>query len=77
MWSSKGFGFYVMVLVFISFFGLSIFGYVIEKKTIGDKKMQSSMVEAIEEEHPDRISIEARKEKWALVIYSFSIKRNF
>ena len=35
------------------------------------------MVEAIEEDRPDKISIEAKKTKWALVVYSFSITRNF
>lgn len=35
------------------------------------------MVEAIEEEQPDLVSIEAKKKLWALVIYSFSGTRNF
>ena len=66
-----------MLFVFLSFFGLSIFGYFIERGPIGDLKRQSSLVEAIEEDRPDKISIEAKKKKWALVIYSFSITRNF
>jgi hypothetical protein len=35
------------------------------------------MVEAIEEGRPDKTSIEAKKTKWALIIYSFSLVRNF
>ena len=57
--------------------GLSIFGIFIERGKIGDKPKQSSMVEAIEEGKPDKVSIEAKKTKWALIIYSFSLIRNF
>lgn len=31
----------------------------------------------MEVDRPDHISIEAKKKKWALVVYSFSITRNF
>lgn len=66
-----------MLLIFLGFLGLSVFGYFIEKGKIGDLPRQSSMVEAIEEDRPDKVSIEAKKRKWALVVYSFSITRNF
>jgi len=39
-----------MIIIILTFFALSIFGYIIERHRIGDKKNQSSMVEAIEEE---------------------------
>ncbi len=35
------------------------------------------MVECVEEEAPENISIENRKAKWALIVYSFAITRNF
>ena len=63
--------------MFLGIIGLSIFGYFIEKGTIGDVKNKSKMVEAIEEGRPDKTSIEAKKTQWALVIYSFSFIRNF
>jgi hypothetical protein len=66
-----------MIVILVSFVGLSIWGYFIEKTPIGDIKHQSSLVEAIEDGRPDKISIEAKKEKWALVFYSFSATRNF
>lgn len=66
-----------MFMLMIGFIGLSIFGIFISKGKIGDKPTQSSMVEAIEEGKPDKTSIEAKKTKWALIIYSFSIVRNF
>lgn len=66
-----------MGLLFAVFVGLSIFGHLIERGTIGDLENKSTLVDAIEEDHPERISIEAKKKKWALVIYSFSITRNF
>ena len=66
-----------MTIIFIALFGLSIFGYFIEKGTLGDIKHKSSLVEAVEEGRPDKTSIEAKKTRWALVIYSFSLTRNF
>ena len=35
------------------------------------------MVEAIDEENNNQVTIEYRKERWALFIYCFSIVRNF
>jgi len=68
-----------MTVILIGIFGLSIFGVFIERGTIGDNLKQSSMVEAIEEDanKKSKISIIAKKTKWALFIYSFSIVRNF
>ena len=66
-----------MIILLVGFIGLSIWGYFIEKTPIGDFKRQSSLVEAIEDGRPDKISIEAKKKKWALVVYSFSATRNF
>ena len=66
-----------MLLAVLFFIGLSVFGYFIERGTIGDIKSKSQMVEAIEEGRPDKKSIEAKKKKWALVVYSFSVTRNF
>jgi hypothetical protein len=64
-------------MLMLGFVGLSIFGIFIERGKLGDKPSQSSMVEAIEEGKPDKTSIEAKKTKWALIIYSFSLVRNF
>ena len=66
-----------MFLIFAGLFGLSIFGYIIERGNIGDLKRSNPLVEAYDEDRPDKISIEAKKKKWALVVYSFSITRNF
>jgi hypothetical protein len=66
-----------MLFVFLSFLGLSIVGYMIERGTMGDIQRQSKLVEAVEDGRPDKISIEAKKKRWALVIYSFSVTRNF
>lgn len=66
-----------MSIIFLGLIGLSIFGYFIEKGTLGDVKNKSKMVEAIEEDKPDKTSIEAKKTRWALAIYSFSFTRNF
>ena len=66
-----------MLLIFIAFIGLSIFGYFIEKGEIGDVPRQSKLVDAIEDGRPDKISIEAKKKRWALIVYSFSVTRNF
>jgi hypothetical protein len=67
-----------MIIIFGVFFLLSILGYLIEYYSIGDKKKAySTMVEEIEEENPNQASLETKKETWALVIYSFSITRNF
>lgn len=52
-------------------------GYFIERGKLGDLPRQSSLVEAIEEDRPDKVSIEAKKKKWALIVYSFSVTRNF
>ena len=70
-------GYVSMIIILLIFFALSILGYVVETRKLGDKENQSSMVEAIEEEQPDLVSIEAKKKMWALVIYSFSATRNF
>ena len=74
---SQGIGFWIMTIIFFGLIGLSIFGYFIEKGTIGDIKHKSGLVEAVEEGRPDKTSIEAKKTRWALVIYSFSLTRNF
>ena len=66
-----------MIVVFIVFISLSIFGFFIEKGKLGDVQRQSMLVEAVEEGAPDKLSIEAKKKRWALVIYSFSVTRNF
>jgi hypothetical protein len=53
-------------------------GYIVETTSIGDKiNSKSTLVEAIDEDNPDQVLIEKRKETWARVIYSFSIQRNF
>lgn len=56
---------------------LSIFGYIIGHSKIGNKDHLSHMVEAIDEDNPNKISIDQRKKKWALFFYSFSFSRNF
>lgn len=66
-----------MLIIFAIFLSLSILGYVVEHHRLGDKTIHNSMVEAVEEDHPENASIEAKKQKWALIIYSFSITRNF
>ena len=48
-----------MSILLVGLFGLSIFGYFIEKGTIGDIKNKSRLVEAVEEGSPDKMSIEA------------------
>jgi hypothetical protein len=73
----EGVGFWFMTTLLVSLIGISIFGYFIEKGTLGDLKHRSALVEAIEEGRPDKTSIEARKTRWALVVYSFSLTRNF
>eukprot|EP00347_Sterkiella_histriomuscorum_P019610 403340973 len=65
-------------LIFGFLICMSIFGAIVEKSSIGDKKgVHSSMVEAVEEDNPNQPTIEYRKERWALFFYSFSITRNF
>ena len=71
------FGYVAMFLIFAIFVFLSVLGYVVEHHSLGDKKLHTSMVEAVEEEHPEATAIETKKEKWALVVHSFSITRNF
>jgi hypothetical protein len=66
-----------MVFILLIFFSLSIFGFFIGKGKLGDIHRQSMLVEAVEEGAPDKVSIEAKKKRWALVIYSFSVTRNF
>ena len=66
-----------MIVVFLIILVLTLFGYFVETGTIGDKRHQSSMVEAVDEDNPERVSVESRKKKWALFILSFSITRNF
>jgi hypothetical protein len=56
---------------------MSIFGYFVEHRSLGNRNHPKAMVEAYEEDIPDRVSIEAQKHKWALIIYSFSITKNF
>ena len=56
---------------------ISIVGHFIENGKIGDKQNMSTLVEVVDEDDPDHVTIESRKEKWALFIYSFSISRNF
>lgn len=75
--SNQSLGFWFLFILMIGFIGLSIFGIFIQRGNIGNKPTQSSMVEAIEEGKPDKTSIEAKKTKWALIIYSFSLVRNF
>ena len=66
-----------MIVIFAIFIMLSLFGLFIEMKCLGDKKNQSTMVEAVEADQPDQVMIEAKKERWALFFYSFSLSRNF
>lgn len=71
-------GFISMIIILMLFFFLSILGYAVEYYSLGNRKHQSSMVEAVEEENAlQQTSIQSRKKMWALVIYSFSITRNF
>ncbi|CDW90007.1 UNKNOWN [Stylonychia lemnae] len=71
-------GFIITVLLILLLIGLSIFGSFVERTQIGDKKQnQNSMVEAIESEDFNQVSLEYKKEKWAIFIYSFSVTRNF
>jgi hypothetical protein len=74
---SMTFGYVAMFLLIALFVFLSILGFVVEHYSLGDKKLHNSMVEAVEEEHPEAPSIETKKERWALIIYCFSITRNF
>jgi len=66
-----------MVVILGIIFLLGVIGYFVQTQSIGDKKNSSSMVELVEEDNPEQISIEARKKGWALILYSFSITRNF
>lgn len=66
-----------MLSIIVGFVGLSVFGYFIERGPIGDKKKTSTLVEAFEDGQNGKKSIEANKKKWALVVYSFSVTRNF
>ena len=56
---SKGFGFYFMIALLLLFFVLSILGYFVEHKSLGNRSHPKAMVESYEEDVPDRISIEA------------------
>lgn len=57
---------------------LGFIGMIVEKGSCGDKpNVRKSMVEAVEEHNTTQVVGEARKKKWALVLYSFSISRNF
>lgn len=57
--------------------GLSILGYIIGHGTCGDKRRLSTMVEAVDEDNPELVSVESRKKTWAQYIYCFSITKNF
>ena len=74
---TKGFTFYIVIAIFIIIFILSIVGYYVEHSSLGNKSHAKAMVEAYEEEAPARVSIEAQKYKWALIVYSFSFTKNF
>jgi hypothetical protein len=52
-------------------------GYFVEYKSLGNKQNNKAMVDTYEEEHPNKMSLESKKHTWALVIYSFSITKNF
>ena len=56
---------------------ISLFGYMVGKRPIGDKQRLSKLVFAVDEDNPKRISVESRKNRCALVFYSFSFSRNF
>ena len=70
-------GFLVMIVLLLLFFVMSILGYFVEHKSFGNRSHPKAMVEAYEEDVPDRLSIEAQKHRWALILYSFSITKNF
>ncbi len=61
MTAAKTGGYVSMLVIFAIFLTLSILGYVVEHHTLGDKTMHNSMVEAVEEDHPESTSIEAKK----------------
>ena len=70
--------FIVMVILIALAVIISIVGYFIETKPIGDKrKHRTSMVEIYDEDEPERISVLSKKKKWALVLYAFSLSKNF
>lgn len=56
---------------------ISLIGYTIGKTNIGNKQHLSTMVDAVDEDNPQKISIESRKTRCALFLYSFSFSRNF
>lgn len=72
-----GVGFIAVVASLCIILVLSILGYFVEYKSLGNKAYPSQMVEAYEDDAPNKISVEYNKMKWALVIYSFSITKNF
>ena len=63
-----------MVILIIGLIALAIMGYVVETTSFGDKvSYRSNLVEAVDEDNPDQILIEKRKETWAKILYSFSL----
>ena len=66
-----------MVVLMFVIFVLSILGYFVEHRSLGNKTHPKAMVEAYEEETPSKISVEAQKTRWALIIYCFSITKSF
>lgn len=65
------------IVVFCIIVLLSILGFFVEYRSLGNKKNSKTMVEAYEYEQPNKVSLEAKKQKWALFVYSFSITKNF
>jgi len=67
-----------VIALIILIISLSIFGTIIEKTSIGDKKLiTSSMVESVEADDFNQVSVESRKVRWATIVYSFSFTKNF
>lgn len=56
---------------------ISLIGYMVGKSPVGDKQRLSKLVVAVDEDNPNRISVESRKNRCALFFYSFSFSRNF
>jgi hypothetical protein len=80
LWGEKGvpLPLAIMIFVLLGIVLLSVIGYAIGKTTLGDKpRAHSSLVVTVDEDNLSKISIESRKQRWALFLYSFSFSRNF
>ena len=58
LWNDLSLGFYIIVAILAGIIMISVIGYCIGKSKVGDKERLSSLVVAVDEDNPQKASID-------------------